>query len=141
MRDLMGALTTLVLADPTIAGLIADRVLVNEIPEDVIAAAPVRRPPSILVLRMAGGGAKADLLPVVDTTVTALCYGRNDNKADELLRAVAQRFTLLSREIHADVLIHHINPTGGPIPSVEPDLVWPAVAQVFTIKAGLLEVA
>ena len=54
--------------------------------------------------------------------------------------AVDQRFTLLERETHDEVLIHHINPTGGPIPSVEPDLVWPVIAQSYTVKADILEV-
>ena len=50
---------------------------------------------------------------------------------------------LLDRELHSDgegdVLIHTINPTGGPIPNVEPDLLWPVIAQSYTVKADVLE--
>lgn len=141
MRDLMAALRTVVLNTTEITELVGDRVFVNKIPRDTIEAADTHHPPKMLVLRQGGGGAKADILPLVDYTVISLCYGETDQEADKILRAVAQRFTLLLREIHDDVLIHHINPTGGPIPSVEPDLVWPAVAQSYTIKADTLEVA
>jgi hypothetical protein len=136
----MKALRTLVLAETTITDLIDDRIYINKIPRADIEAADTLEPPKILVLRMAGGGSKADVMPTVDLTVDALCYGETDFEADKLRRAVTQRFTLLSRETHDDVLIHHINPTGGPISSVDPDLVWPAVAQSFTILADILEV-
>ena len=140
MRDLFFALRTLCTEEPEIFGLAADRIFPNKIPRDVVEELDTRKPKKTLVLRMGGGGDKADLLPLVDTTVIALCYGENDHEANRLLRAVGQRFTLLSREIHEDVLIHHINPTGGPIPSVEPDLLWPAVGQSYTAKADILEV-
>ncbi len=137
----MAGLVTACQATPEIFALVEDRIWVNEIPRDVVEAADTRHPPKMLVLRQGGGGAKADIMPLVDSTVITLCYGETDHDADRVLRAVAQRFTLLLREVHADVLIHHINPTGGPIPSVEPDLVWPAVAQSYTVKADTLEVA
>lgn len=137
----MDALTSLCLADPTIGGWYEGRVFTNEIPADVIEAEPTRHPRRMLVLRMAGGGAKADLLPLVDRTVNVISYGPDDYEAELGRLAVEQRFVNLSREIVDDVLIHHINPTGGPIPSTEPDLVWPAIGQAFTIKADLLEVA
>lgn len=140
MRDVMLALRTLVLAETNITDLIEDRIYINKIPRADIEAADNREPPKILVLRMAGGSGKADIMPTFDLTIDALCYGETDFEADKLRRAVTQRFTLLSRETHDDVLIHHINPTGGPIPSVDPDLVWPAVAQSFTILADILEV-
>lgn len=141
MRDLFAALKTVALADVNITGLVDTRIWVNEIPRKVIEAADTRHPPKMLVLRQGGGGAKADIMPLVDSTVIALCYGETDYDANQVVLAVAQRFTLLLREIWDAVLIHHINPTGGPIPSVEPDLVWPAVAQSFTVKADILEVA
>lgn len=140
MRDLFFALRTLCTNEPTIFGLAADRIWPNEIPREDVEAQDTRKPEKMLVLRMAGGGLKADLMPIVDTTVIALCYGENDFEANRLLRAVSQRFTLLSREIHEDVLIHHINPTGGPISSVEPDLRWAGVQQPYTVKADILEV-
>lgn len=140
MRNLMRALRTIVLADTNINGLIEDRVFVNAIPEKDIEAADTRQPPKMLVLRMAGGSDKADLLPLVDSSIDVLCYGETDFEADEVRRAVTQRFILLEREIHNSVLIHHINLAGGPIPSVEPDLVWPVIAQGFTIKADILEI-
>lgn len=146
MRDVMAALLTMAMATPQIAALVQTRIYVNEIPRKIVEGLPpldptdTRQPPKMLVLRQAGGGSKADILPLTDTTIVALCYGETDHEADRVIRAVAQRFTLLSREQHADVLIHHLNPTGGPIPSVEPDLVWPAVAQSYTVKADVLEV-
>ena len=139
MRNLMGALLTLVLTDSDITDLVEDRVYVNRIPRDVIEAADTFHPPQILVLRQAGGFGKTDLLPTTDQSVNALCYGENDHEADEVRRAVWQFFVNVSRETHDSVLIHHINPTGGPIPSVEPDLVWPAVAQSYTVKADVME--
>lgn len=141
MRDLLGALVSLCAADPTIGGWYSGRVYGNEIPADVIEAESTRHPRRTLVIRMAGGPGKADLLPVVDRTVNVVSYGPTDYEADRGRLAVEQRFTLLSRELVDDVLIHNINPAGGPIPSTEPDLVWPAIGQAFTVKADLLEVA
>ncbi len=141
MRDLFFALRSLCTSTPEIFGLVEDRIFINEIPRDEIEETDTRQPNKILVLRQGGGAGQADIMPVVDVVVIALCYGENDHEADKVRRAVAQRFTLLAREKHNDVLIHHINPTGGPIPSVEPDLVWPAVAQSYTVLANLLEVA
>ncbi len=139
MRDLMGALRTLVLAESEITDLVGTRVYVNSIPRDVIKEASTFHPPKILVLRQAGGFGNADLLPTEDQSVNALCYGETDHEARKVRRAVHQLFKYLSRETHDSVLIHHINPTGGPIPSVEPDLVWPAVAQSYTVYADVME--
>jgi len=140
VRDLFKALRTMALATNEINGLVGSKIFVNAIPEDDIKKADTRQPPKMLVLRMGGGGAKADIMPIVDTTVIALSYGETEFEADAVRRAVEQRFTLLTREIHDSVLIHHINRTGGPIPSVEPDLVWPVIAQTFTVKADILEI-
>ncbi len=140
MLDLFAALKELALTTPEIYGLVQTRVHINKIPRKEVQEAPTRHPPKILVIRQGGGGGKADLLPLVDTTVNCLCYGETDREADKLVRAVYQRFSLLEREIHKGVLIHHLNPTGGFVPSVEPDLVWPVIAQAFTVKAGLLEI-
>lgn len=139
MRDLMGALRTLVLTESDITDLVGTHVYVNSIPRDVIEDADTFHPPKILVLRQAGGSGNADLLPTIDQGVNALCYGETDHEARKVRRAVYQLFKYLSRETRDGVLIHHINPTGGPIPSVDPDLVWPAVAQRFTVMADVME--
>lgn len=139
MLDLMTALRTMVLADSNISALVDTRVYMNRIPKAVIEAADTFHPPKMLVLRQAGGFGKADTLHTDDQTVSALCYGETDYEADSVRRAVWQAFVDLDRATHDEVLIHHINPTGGPIPSVEPDLVWPVIAQSFTVKANLKE--
>ncbi len=131
----------MVLATPEIVELVEDRVYVNEIPAAVIKAADTRHPPKMLVLRQGGGGAKADLLVVVDRIIICNCYGETDLEAERVQLAVEQRFTFLQREIFNDVLIHHLNPTGGPLPNDEPELVWPIVSQSFNAKANVLEVA
>ena len=137
----MWALRTMAITTPAIFGLVQDRVYVNEIPLSIVRAEDTRRPRKMLVLRQAGGGGKADLMPVFNYTIDALAYGEDDLEANKLLLAVTERFITLSRETHNNVLIHHLNTTGGPIPSVEPDLVWPVIAQSFTTLADVLEVA
>lgn len=139
MRDLMGSLRTLVLTDSGITDLVGTRVYVNSIPRKVIEDADTFHPPKILVLRQAGGFGTTDLLPTEDQSVNALCYGETDHEARKVRRAVHQLFKYLSRETHDGVLIHDINPTGGPIPSVESDLVWPAVSQAYTVNADVME--
>lgn len=141
MLDVMEALRSLALADADISALVGTRVWVNRIPRDEIEAADTFHPPKMLVLRQAGGRAKGDTLPVDHPTINALCYGESDYEADRVRRAVWERFTALSRETHADVLIYDINTSGGPIPSVEPDLVWPVISQGFIVMAQALEVA
>jgi len=139
MRDVFKALRTMALATNDISALVDTRVFVNKIPKKVIEAADTHQPPKMLVLRMGGGSAKADRLPLTNSVVIALCYGETDFDADSIRRAVYQRFTLLTRETHDNVLIHHLNPTGGPVPSVESELVWPVIAQSFTVMADVLE--
>ncbi len=141
MRDLISAVRTLALTTVAITDLVGERLYINEIPREDIEVADTRHPPKMLVLRQGGGGGKIDILPLMDVTVIALCYGPTNFEAERVLRVVAQRFILLEREIHDEVLIHHINSTGGPIPNVESDLVWPVIAQSFTVKADILEVA
>ncbi len=141
MRDLMIALKAVAIGTTEIFELVGNRVYTNEIPIEDVEAADTRHPPKMLVLRQAGGAAKQDLLPIMDPVINALCYGETDEEADKVFRAVYQRFNFLMREMHEEVLIHHINPTGGPTPSTEPDFVWPVIAQGFTVKADLMEVA
>ncbi len=137
MRDVMKALRDLSISDSDINALVAGRVFVNRIPKKVIEDAPTFNPPKMLVLRQAGGSAKADFLPLDKPLVTALCYGESDLEADKVRRAVFERFDSLSMEESAGVLLHWINPTGGAIPLREPDIVWPAVAQTFSIMADV----
>lgn len=150
--DLMAALRELVLQDVTIMGILADsdgegippaaeRVFVNAIPRAVIEAADTFHPPKMLVLRMAGGVGKSDRTVLDEPTITALCYGESDLEADRIRRALWSRFVKLQRECHLDVLIHHVNPTGGPIPLVDPDIVWPAMSQSFQLTADVEEAA
>ena len=136
----MQALQSVCLATPEIFALVEDRVFVNEIPAKDVEDADTHHPPKMLVLRQGGGGAKADRLPVVNRVIICNCYGETDYEAERVQLAVEQRFTFLEREIVDGVLIHHINPTGGPLPNVEPDLVWPIISQSYTTLADILEV-
>lgn len=141
MRDVMAAMRAITLADPAVTALVAQRVYVNEIPESQIKISDTFHPPKMLVLRQSGGSAKNDLLPTDDQNVTILCYGENQKEADSVRRVIWTKFVHLARETEpvSGVCIHHINPTGGPIPLVDPDIVWPAVAQGFTVKADVKE--
>jgi hypothetical protein len=142
-RYLMGALRTLALADADISALVDTRIYVNRIPEAIIEDddTDTFHPPKMLVIRQQGGFGKRDILGVDHETITALCYGETDYEAERVRLAVFQRFTTLSRETHDGVLIHHVNKTSGPIPLLEPEIVWPAVAQSFSVYADTLEVA
>lgn len=137
----MKALQTIALNTEEIFGLVEDRVYVNEIPMEDIEDADTHHPPKMLVLRMGGGSGKADRLPLVDRIIICNCYGETDYEAELVQLAVEQRFNMLEREIVDGVLIHHINPTGGPLPNTEPDLVWPIISQSYTTKADVLEVS
>jgi hypothetical protein len=129
------------LADSAVFALVEDRIWVNKIPRDEIEAASTFHPPKMLVLRMAGGAGKADLLPVDQPTITTLCYGETDEEADKVRRAVWELFVRSLRVTHDGVLFHDFIPTGGAIPNTEPDLVWPVIAQTYTVLADVREVA
>ena len=137
----MGALQEYCLADKTIFGLVEDRVYINEIPRATVEAAPTFHPPKMLVLRMAGGSGKADRLPIDRPTVSAVCYGEDQEEADKVRRAVWTLFDDTLRQSINGVLFHWINPSGGPFPNTEKDLVWPIVAQSFAILADVREAA
>lgn len=148
----MGALKLLVLTSTEIMDVLAEsdgpgippsteRIFVNRIPKEVIKASDTFHPPKVLVLRQAGGLGKSDFTALDQPTVTTLCYGEDDHEADRVRRATWSRFVRLQRECFGDVLIHDINTTGGAIPNVEPDLVWPAIAQSYTLTADVLDAA
>ncbi len=139
IRDKWNALRRFVLDDTDIFDLTGGRVYINRIPESVIEDQDPREPAKMLVLRQAGGSAKADLLPLETANVTALCYGETDFEADKLLRALTELFLYAKREIVDGVLLHHFNATGGVTPLVDPDIVWPAVAQDFSFVADTKE--
>lgn len=152
MRDVMGALRLLVLTSPEIMDVLAesdtsaippatDRVFINLIPKEVNKTFDTFHPPKTLVLRQAGGLGKNDLTALDQPTITTLCYGEDTEQADRVRRAVWSRFVRLQRECFNDVLIHDMTTTGGAIPSVESDTVWPAVAQSYTLTADVLSAA
>ena len=138
MKDVMQALLNWILDQAEVSTLVGTRGFVNKIPRATIEAQDTFHPQKILVLRQAGGAPKADLLPTDDSTITVLCYGEDDLEADSVRRAVWKLFVFLDRVLQDTVLIYHINPAGGPVPLVDPDIVWPAVAQNFSLKAAVL---
>ena len=138
MKDVMQALLNWILDQAEVSTLVGTRGFVNKIPRATIEAQDTFHPQKILVLRQAGGAPKADLLLTDDSTITVLCYGEDDLEADSVRRAVWKLFVFLDRVLQDTVLIYHINPAGGPVPLVDPDIVWPAVAQNFSLKASVL---
>lgn len=150
MLDSMGALRSLVL-DSAVLDLLgesadvvdkhgktwakADRVFVNRIPDDLIAAADTYHPPKIVVLRQGGGSPSADELPREIERVVVLCYGESQYEADKVRLAVFQVFKYIQRQTFDSVLIHHLTKAGGPVPLSDPDIVWPAVSQAYTFMA------
>lgn len=142
MRDAIGALRDYLAGLPAIAALVETRVFVNRLPRETIEAEEdAFHPRKMLVIRQAGGAAKSDLMVTDDQSITVLCYGETDLEADRVRREVWQTLVTLSRVNQNGVLIHHVNPTGGAVPLVDPDIVWPAVAQNFSMKADVLEIA
>lgn len=152
MRDVMGSLRQLVLADAGIMAILAEsdgpgippspeRVFVNLIPQELIASVDTFHPPKMIVLRQAGGVAKGDFTAIDLPTLDVLGYGEDYHEADRVRRAVWSRFTFLQRECVDDVLFHDISPAGGPIPSVASDTSWPAVAQSYTLTADVVDAA
>lgn len=146
--DAMGSLRELVQGDATVLALLgestsgyaaADRVFVNSMPQEFIADGDTFHPPKTIVLRHAGGPGKADLLPTEDLRVNVLTYGESDFEADRVRRAVYKLFKFTDRECISSVLIHNLNPAGGPVPLTDPDIVWPAMSQAFTLTADTEE--
>ena len=138
MKDVIGALRNWIAAQSEVSTLVGTRVFVNRIPRATIEAEDVFHPRKMLVLRQAGGAPKADLLVTDDQSVIILCYGESDLEADSVRRAVWEKFVNLDRVRQDTVLFYHVNPTGGPVSNTEPDLVWPGVAQNFSLKASVL---
>lgn len=138
MKDVIGALRNWLAAQTEVSTLVGTRIFVNRVPRGTIEAEDTFHPRKMLVLRQAGGSPKADLLVTDDQTVTVLCYGESDLEADSVRRAVWEKFVNLDRVRQDTVLLYHVNPTGGAVPLVDPDIVWPGVAQNFTCKAAVL---
>ena len=136
MNDLFGAVRSWLAAQSEVTDLVGNRIFVNRIPRDVIEQQDTFRPEKMLVIGMAGGAGRADLQALDQPNLNILCYGETDLEADKLRRVVWDKFRLLSRVRESDVLIHHINPTGGPVFLRDPDIVWSAVTQQFSMLAA-----
>lgn len=132
-----------VMGESTSALTVEQRIYVNRIPRKHVKDNPMPfNPPKSLVLRMAGGSGETHTGTEHSLRVQVIAYGESDSEADKLRRAVADVFLLTNRYCGADgVMIHHINASGGPIPLVDRDIVWPAVSQAFTVLADLEDVA
>lgn len=140
MLDLMSTLRTAALAEPDITSLTSNRIFVNRIEREVIEAQDPFHPAKMLVLRQAGGVAKADLLPTATVIVTAIAYGESDYEADRVRRACAQWLHGLVRQCSGSgPMIHDVTVAGGPIPLVDPDITWPGVAQSYSVLAAIYE--
>lgn len=149
-KDPMAALRSLVVDDIGVIALLDEstseiaseaRIYVNRIPEADIEAADTFHPPKMVVLRQSGGSSKIDTLPIEDLRINVLCYGESDFEADRVRRGVFKLFTHADRQRFGSVLIHHINAAGGPIPLVDPDIVWPAMSQAYTLQADTEDAA
>ena len=138
MKDVIGALRNWIAAQTEVSTLVGTRIFVNRVPRGTIEAEDTFHPQKMLVLRQAGGSPKADLLVTDDQTITVLCYGESDLEADSVRRAVWEKLVNLDRVRQDSVLMYHVNPTGGAVPLVDPDIVWPGVAQNFSLKAAVL---
>jgi len=136
MNDVMTALHDWVVSLPSVSALVDTRVYVNRVPRGTIEAADTFHPEKMLVLRQSGGQGKADTLNRDLPAINILCYGESDFEADRVRRAVWSEFVHMDRVRQGDVMLYDINPTGGPIPLVDPDIVWPAVSQSFTLQAA-----
>lgn len=153
MLDAMAALREFVQDDVTLMALLgestapedsdgktwaaADRVVVNRLPRKLLEASDTYHPPKMIVLRHGGGPPKADLLPTEDLRVQVLCYGESDFQADRVRRQLWTLFVNADRKCFGGVLLHRINVAGGPVPLVDPDIVWPAMSQAFNLKADV----
>ncbi|MCH8137180.1 MAG: hypothetical protein IIB77_14490 [Proteobacteria bacterium] len=138
MKDVMGPLRNWLAAQSEVSTLVGTRIFVNRVPRGTIEAEDTFHPQKMLVIRQAGGSPKADLLCTDDQAITVLCYGESDLEADSVRRAVWELFVNLSRVRQDGLLLYHVNPSGGAVPLVDPDIVWPGVAQNFTLKAAVL---
>jgi len=138
VKDVLQAVINWLLAQSEVSTLVGTRIYGNRVPRGTIEAEDTFHPQKMLVVRQAGGSAKSDLLCTDDQTITILCYGESDFEADSVRRAVWEKFVNLSRVRQDTVLLYHINPTGGAVPLVDPDIVWPGVAQNFSLKASVL---
>lgn len=136
MNDIMGAIRDWLAAQSAISALVSTRLYGNSIPRSVIEAEDTFTPSKMLVVRQAGGLGRADRQALDQQSFNILCYGETDLEADKVRRQVWDAFRTLSRVRQGGVLIHHVNPTGGPVPSRDPDIVWPIVSQSFTALAA-----
>jgi len=136
MNDVIGALRDWLAAQTAITDLVGTRIYVNRLPRDVIEGEDTFRPQKMLVIAQSGGGGRSDFQPLDSPSVDVICYGESDFEADKIRREVWDAFRLLNRVRQGSVLIHHVNASGGAIPSIDPDIVWPAVAQSYTTLAA-----
>lgn len=132
--DPIGALIAVATADSDTAALAGAHIYGGELPAAVTKDMPL----NALVLQPSGGPAPvAGYANVAKQRIDLFAYGATPFEADQLRRCAARAFRQLRRSIHADVLIHWIDPAGGYFAARDPDATWPRAFQSFSVFHAL----
>lgn len=134
MADLTTALTLLLKADVPTAALAGDRVFGGELPPGMTASMPA----FALVAALSGGVSMTagSLVPADTVRFDLKAYGPTPAQAMALLSTAALALRQAPRGVRGGMLIHWINPAGGPLP-MRDDFAWPFAWQPFQVLHAL----
>lgn len=102
IQDLSAALRILLMEDPTVNGLVEERVYVEDLPESEHS----KMPRSCIVIRQAGGLPVRSWEPYQNMRYDIFCYGKDRYESGKVDRAVTEKLHNLDREVANDTLLH-----------------------------------
>ena len=132
--DVVAALVAFLAADADIATASGGRIFGAEVPEAEVS----EMPRECVVIRPSGGVGTYGRAwqEYGDARYDVHCYGPTPEDAGDLWRAVHPALKNLTREVHAEVLLHWAREAGGPMSLRDRDLGWPYTFGAWQVLAS-----
>lgn len=134
MVDVIPALISFLKADAAVAALVGTRVFGAEVPAGETASQPRKA----IILRQGGGTSEDSYLPLGIPRIDLHAHGETPYEARRVRRAAHTALKALQREVitgvtDGDVLLHHLNASGGPVDLRFPETDWPVVIESWDV--------
>jgi len=128
MVDAVAAIVELLLADPTVNMMTAQRVFGGDLPVSEVASMPR----DCVVVTYVGGEQRRGTSPVFGARLTIWSWSKSFSAAGKLDGAVFDVLDNVIRKTIGHVLIHAVAPVGAPTAFKDADTGWPAYARQVT---------
>lgn len=130
--DPLGALRALLLADPTVAGLVGQRVRCLALHDDDEKAMPYQ----LVLLKPAGGPGAKGFKQFGTRRIDVTCYGATIDESYDLYLAVQPVLHQMSRVKLQNVLLHSASEESAGSSGIHPVTQWPTTYSSWLVTAA-----